>query len=34
VRGLNEAQVGTAAMTSSTPVAVKVVRPTFRITHG
>jgi hypothetical protein len=34
VRGLNDAQVGTPAMTWSTPVAVKIVRPTFRITHG
>jgi hypothetical protein len=32
VRGLNSAQVGTPAMTWSSPVAVKVVRPTFRIT--
>ena len=31
VRGLNAAQVGTPAMTWSAPVAVKVVRPTFRI---
>jgi hypothetical protein len=34
VRGLNDAQVGTPAMTWSASVAVKVVRPTFRITHG
>jgi hypothetical protein len=32
VRGLNAAQVGTPAMTWSAPVAVKVVRPTFKIT--
>ena len=31
VRGLNAAQVGTPAMSWSAPVAVKVVRPTFRI---
>ena len=31
VRGLNATQVGTPAMTWSAPVAVKVVRPTFRI---
>ena len=31
VRGLNGAQVGTPAMTWSAPVAVRVVRPTFRI---
>jgi len=31
VRGLNLAQVGTAAMTWSAPVAVRVVRPTFAI---
>jgi hypothetical protein len=31
VRGLNPAQVGTPAMTWSVPVAVKVARPTFRI---
>jgi hypothetical protein len=31
VRGLNAAQVGTPAMSWSVPVAVKVVRPTFRI---
>ena len=31
VRGLNAAQVGTPVMTWSAPVAVKVVRPTFRI---
>ena len=31
VRGLNAAQVGTPAMTWSAPVALKVVRPTFRI---
>jgi len=31
VRGLNAAQVGTPAMTWSAPVAVKVARPTFRI---
>jgi hypothetical protein len=34
VRGLNDAQVGTPAMTWSAPIAVKVVRPTFRITGG
>ncbi len=34
VRGLNPAQVGTPAMTWSTPVALRVVRPTFRITGG
>ena len=34
VRGLNSAQVGTPAMTWSAPVAVKVVRPTFRISRG
>jgi hypothetical protein len=34
VRGLNDARVGTPAMTWSTPAGVKVVRPTFRITHG
>jgi hypothetical protein len=31
VRGLNGAQVGTPAMTWSAPVAIKVARPTFRI---
>jgi hypothetical protein len=31
VRGLNAAQIGTPGMTWSAPVAVKVVRPTFRI---
>jgi hypothetical protein len=31
VRGLNAAQIGTPAMAWSAPVAVKVVRPTFRI---
>ena len=31
VRGLNAAQVGTPAMTWSAPVAVRVARPTFRI---
>ncbi len=31
IRGLNDAQIGTPAMTWSAPVAVKVVRPTFRI---
>jgi hypothetical protein len=31
VRGLNAAQVGTPAMTWSAPVALRVVRPTFRI---
>ena len=31
VRGLNPVQVGTSAMTWSQPVAVRVVRPTFRI---
>ena len=34
VRGLNAAQVGTPAMTWSAPVAVKVVRPTFRVSGG
>ena len=34
VRGLNAAQVGTPAMTWSTPVAVRVVRPTFAISGG
>ena len=34
VRGLNAAQVGTPAMSWSAPVAVKVVRPTFRISGG
>jgi hypothetical protein len=34
VRGLNAAQVGTPAMTWSTPVALRIVNPTFRITHG
>jgi hypothetical protein len=34
VRGLNAAQVGTPAMTWSTPVAVKVARPTFQISRG
>ena len=33
VRGLNAAQVGTPAMTWSTPVAVRVARPTFRISR-
>jgi hypothetical protein len=33
VRGLNSAQVGVSAMTWSDPVAVKVARPTFRISH-
>lgn len=32
VRGLNAAQVGTPAMTWSAPAAVRVVRPTFRVT--
>jgi hypothetical protein len=32
VRGLNAAQVGTPAMTWSSPVAVRVIRPTFQIT--
>ncbi len=31
VRGLNAAQVGTPAMTWSSPAAVRVVRPTFRV---
>jgi hypothetical protein len=31
VRGLNVAQVGTPAMTWSAPVAVKVAKPTFRV---
>jgi hypothetical protein len=34
VRGLNAAQIGTPAMAWSAPVAVKVVRPTFRIAGG
>ena len=34
VRGLNAAQVGTPAMTWSAPVAVRVVRPTFKISGG
>jgi len=34
VRGLNAAQVGTPAMTWSAPVAVKVARPTFKISGG
>jgi hypothetical protein len=31
VRGLNAMQVGTSAMTWSKPVAIKVSRPTFRV---
>jgi hypothetical protein len=34
IRGLNAAQVGMPGMTWSAPVAVKVVRPTFRISRG
>ena len=34
VRGLNPVQVGTSAMTWSQPVAIRVVRPTFRISGG
>ncbi len=34
VRGLNAAQIGTPAMSWSAPVAVRVVRPTFRISGG
>jgi len=34
VRGLNGVQVGTPVMTWSQPVAVRVVRPTFRIARG
>ncbi len=34
VRGLNAAQIGTPVMAWSAPVAVKVVRPTFRIAGG
>jgi hypothetical protein len=34
VRGLNPVQVGTSAMTWSHPVAIRVVRPTFRISGG
>jgi hypothetical protein len=34
VRGLNAAQIGTPAMAWSAPIAVKVVRPTFRVTGG
>lgn len=34
VRGLNGTQVGTPAMTWSRPAAVRVVRPTFRISRG
>jgi hypothetical protein len=33
VRGLNGAQVGTPAMTWSAPAAVRVVRPTFRVSR-
>jgi hypothetical protein len=33
IRGLNAAQIGTAAMTWSAPVAVAVARPTFRVSH-
>jgi hypothetical protein len=31
IRGLNPSQVGTSAMTWSSPVAIRVVRPTFKI---
>jgi hypothetical protein len=31
---LNAAQVGTPAMTWSAPIAVRVARPTFRISRG
>jgi hypothetical protein len=34
IRGLNAAQVGTPAMTWSAPIAVRVARPTFRISRG
>jgi hypothetical protein len=34
VRGLNAAQIGTPAMTWSAPAAVKIVRPTFRVSGG
>jgi hypothetical protein len=34
VRGLNAAQVGTAAMSWSAPNAVRVARPTFQISRG
>jgi hypothetical protein len=34
VRGLNAAQIGTPAMAWSAPVAVKIVRPTFRVSAG
>ncbi|MFO7571753.1 MAG: hypothetical protein R6W48_04035 [Gaiellaceae bacterium] len=34
VRGLNGVQVGTPAMTWSKPAAVKVVKPTFKISRG
>jgi hypothetical protein len=34
IRGLNGAQVGTPAMTWSTPIAVKIARPTFQISRG
>lgn len=34
VRGLNSAQVGTAAMTWSAPVAIRVVQPTFAVARG
>lgn len=34
IRGLNAAQVGTPAMSWSAPVAVRVVRPTFKISGG
>jgi hypothetical protein len=34
VRGLNDVQVGTPAMTWSRPAAVKIVKPTFTIARG
>jgi hypothetical protein len=34
VRGLNSVQVGTPAMTWSKPAAVRVVKPTFKISRG
>lgn len=34
IRGLNAAQVGTPAMTWSAPVAIKIARPTFKISRG
>jgi hypothetical protein len=34
VRGLNAAQVGSPAMTWSAPVALRIIRPTFRVSRG